>query len=89
MSCYWLTLLKTFATVVSQITDLLDPAYYYTLPGFTLDTMLKHTDINFELLTNSDMVMFVERGIRGGLTREIRFRNQEIQKILKLCVYVK
>jgi len=29
----------------------LDPAYYYTLPGFTLDAMLKHTRINFELLT--------------------------------------
>jgi len=27
-----------------------DPAYYYTLPGFTWDAMLKHTGINFELL---------------------------------------
>jgi len=25
------------------------PAYYYTLPGFTWDAMLKHTRINFEL----------------------------------------
>jgi len=25
----------------------LDPAYYYTLPGFTWDAMLKHTGINF------------------------------------------
>ncbi|XP_071653829.1 uncharacterized protein [Temnothorax longispinosus] len=47
----------------------LDPAYYYTLPGFTWDAMLKHTCINFELLTDVDMVMFVEHGIRGGLSQ--------------------
>ncbi|XP_011878101.1 PREDICTED: uncharacterized protein LOC105567657 [Vollenhovia emeryi] len=47
----------------------LDPAYYYTLPGFTWDAMLKHTPVNFELLTDIDMVMFLERGIRGGLSQ--------------------
>ncbi|KYM95694.1 hypothetical protein ALC62_13660 [Cyphomyrmex costatus] len=47
----------------------LDPAYYYTLPGFTWDAMLKHTGVKFELLTDIDMVMFVERGIRGGLSK--------------------
>ncbi|XP_026831409.1 uncharacterized protein LOC113563669 [Ooceraea biroi] len=47
----------------------LDPAYYYTLPGFTWDAMFKHTRTNFELLTDIDMVMFVERGIRGGLSQ--------------------
>ncbi|RLU17688.1 hypothetical protein DMN91_009924 [Ooceraea biroi] len=47
----------------------LDPAYYYTLPGFTWNAMLKHTRINFELLTDIDMVMYIERGIRGGLSQ--------------------
>ncbi|XP_018378151.1 PREDICTED: uncharacterized protein LOC108770891 [Trachymyrmex cornetzi] len=47
----------------------LDPAYYYTLPGYTLDAMLKYTGIRFELLTDIDMVMFVERGVRGGLSQ--------------------
>ncbi|XP_018395378.1 PREDICTED: uncharacterized protein LOC108773902, partial [Cyphomyrmex costatus] len=47
----------------------LDPAYYYTLPGFTWDAMLKHTGVKFELLTDIDMVMFVERGIRDGLSQ--------------------
>ncbi|KAG5314524.1 SETMR methyltransferase, partial [Acromyrmex insinuator] len=40
----------------------LDPAYYYTLPGSTWDAMLKHTRIKFELLTNIDMIIFIERG---------------------------
>ncbi|KYN20067.1 hypothetical protein ALC57_07573 [Trachymyrmex cornetzi] len=47
----------------------LDPVHYYTLPGFTWNAMLKHTRIRFELLTDIDMVMFIERGIRGGLSQ--------------------
>jgi len=35
----------------------LDPAQYYTLPGFTWDAMLKHTRIRFELLIYIDMVI--------------------------------
>ncbi|XP_067216840.1 uncharacterized protein [Linepithema humile] len=47
----------------------LDPAHYYTLPGYTWDAMLKYTRVKFELLTDIDMVLFVERGIRGGLSQ--------------------
>jgi hypothetical protein len=47
----------------------LDPAHYYTVPGYTWDAMLKYTRVKFELLTDIDMVMFIERGIRGGLSQ--------------------
>jgi len=47
----------------------LDPEHYYTLPGFTWDVMLKHTRVNFEVLTDIDMVMFIECSIRGGLSQ--------------------
>ncbi|XP_072375164.1 uncharacterized protein [Diabrotica undecimpunctata] len=47
----------------------LDPAHYYTLPGFTWDAMLKYTGQELELLTDPDMHLFVERGIRGGLSQ--------------------
>ena len=47
----------------------LDPTYYYTLLGYTWDAMLKYTGIRFELLTDIDMVMFVECDIRGGLSQ--------------------
>ncbi|XP_067203768.1 uncharacterized protein [Linepithema humile] len=47
----------------------LDPAHYYTLPGYTWDAMMKYTRVKFELLTDIDIVLFVERGIRGGLSQ--------------------
>ncbi|RLU21121.1 hypothetical protein DMN91_005494, partial [Ooceraea biroi] len=65
--------LRNRATIRSPISCIksygLDAAYYYTLPGFTWDAMLKHTSINFELLTDIDIVMFIERDIRGGLSQ--------------------
>ncbi|XP_070169344.1 uncharacterized protein [Polyergus mexicanus] len=47
----------------------LDPLYYYTLPGYTWDAMLTHTNLTFELLIDIDMVMFIEREIHGGLSQ--------------------
>lgn len=43
----------------------LDVAHYYTSPGFSWEAALKYTDIKLELLTDIDMFLFIERGIRG------------------------
>lgn len=40
----------------------LDPAHYYTTPGLTWDAMLKKTEVELDLLTDIDMLMFVEKG---------------------------
>lgn len=47
----------------------LDPAHYYTAPGLSWDAMLKYTRVKIELLTDADMLLFVERGIRGGISQ--------------------
>lgn len=47
----------------------LDPAHYCTLPGFAWDCMLKRTRVSLELLTDVNMLLFIERGIRGGLSQ--------------------
>ncbi|KAL9958218.1 hypothetical protein ACROYT_G035203 [Oculina patagonica] len=46
----------------------LDPANYYTSPGLSWDALLKKTGVQLELLTDSEMHLFVERGIRGGIS---------------------
>ena len=46
----------------------LDPAHYYTAPGLSWDALLKKTGVELELLTDLDMHLFIERGMRGGTT---------------------
>ena len=44
----------------------LDPAHYYTLPGYSWDCLLKLTNIELEQITDPDMYLFIEKGLRGG-----------------------
>ena len=46
----------------------LDPAHYYTSPGLAWDACLKTTGQKLQLLHDYDMLMMIERGIRGGIT---------------------
>ena len=46
----------------------LDPVYYYTAPGLAWDACLKMTGINLQLLSDVDMLLMVEKGIRGGVS---------------------
>ena len=47
----------------------LDPVYYYTLPNFAFDAMLKLTGIEIELVYDQEMYEMIEAGLRGGMTQ--------------------
>ena len=46
----------------------LDPANYYTLPGYSWDALLKYTNVKLELITDVDMYLFIEKGFQGGIS---------------------
>ena len=46
----------------------LDPAHYYTASGLAWDAALKVTKVELELLSDMDMLLMVEKGIRGGVS---------------------
>ena len=45
----------------------LETAWYFTVPGLAWDATLKITKVQLELLSNQDMLLMIESGIRGGI----------------------
>ena len=45
----------------------LDPAHYLSTPGYSWDAMLRFTDINLKLISDSEMYQFIKTTIRGGI----------------------
>ena len=46
----------------------LDLAHYYTTPGLAWNAALKVTEVKLELLSDMDMLLMVEKGIREGVS---------------------
>ena len=46
----------------------LDPCHYFSSPGSSWDAMLKMTKIELELINDIDMHLFIEKGMRGGIS---------------------
>ncbi len=46
----------------------LEALHYYTSPGLAWDAMLKYTSIELDLISDQDMYLMIEKGIRGGVS---------------------
>ena len=57
--------LKTLETSVLKYK--LDPAHFLSAPGLAWQACLKKTGVKLELLTDIDMLLTAEKGIRGGI----------------------
>ena len=49
----------------------LDPAHFTSLPGLAWQACLKKTGVELELLTDYDMLLMIEEGIRGGICHAV------------------
>ena len=46
----------------------LDPCHYFSSPGLSWDAMLKITGVRLEKVFDIDMYLFIEKGLRGGIS---------------------
>ena len=55
----------------------LDPAHFLSAPGLAWQACLKKTEVELELLTDVDMLLMVEKGIRVGMCQAIHRYTKE------------
>ena len=46
----------------------LDPYHYFSAAGLSLDAMLKMTGVKLEKASDIDKYLFIEKGLRGGIS---------------------
>ena len=61
----------------------LDLAHFLSLPGLAWQACLKKTSMKLELLTDYDMLLMVEEGIRGGICHSIHRYAKANNKYIK------
>ena len=61
---------ENFRNMCLEIYEL-DPAKCLSAPGLAWQTTLKKTKVKLDLLTDIDMLLMVEKGIRGGICHSI------------------
>ena len=61
----------------------LDPAHFISLPGLAWQACLKKTGVELELLTDYDMLLMIEEGIRGGICHAVHRYAKAHNKYMK------
>ena len=49
----------------------LNPFYFYSAPGLAWQACLKKTEVRLELLTDYQILLMIEEGIRGGMCQSV------------------
>ena len=70
MRYFWLMFSKTSEKMNLKIYRL-GPVEFLSVPGLEWQPALKNNEVKSELLTDVDMLLMVEKGIRGGTCHAI------------------
>ena len=73
---------KNFRDMCLKVYEL-DPAHFLSLPGLVWQACLKKTNGELELLTDYDLLLMVEEGIRGGICHSIHRYAKANNKYMK------
>ena len=73
---------KNFRNKYFEIYEL-DPAHFLSAPGLAWKACLKKVEVKLQLLTNVDMLVTVEKGIRGGICHAIHMYVKANNKYMK------
>ena len=60
----------------------LDPCHYFSAPGLSWDAMLKMTKIKLETILDIDVHLFIEKGMRGGISYIAKRHSKTRDKVL-------
>ena len=61
----------------------LDPCYFYSTPGLAWKACFKKTGVNLELLTDIDMLLVIEKGIRRRICQSTHRQEKTDNKYMK------
>ena len=62
----------------------LDPAHFLSAPGLVLQACLKRTGVELELISDIDMLLMIEKGIRSGICHSIYRHFKANDKYMKV-----
>ena len=67
----------------------LDPAKFFSAPGLAWQAVLKKAKVKLELLTDTDMQLMSEKGVRGGICHSFNRYATANNQYMKIIIKVK
>ena len=61
----------------------IDPCHYFSSPGLSWNVMLKMTKIELDLISDTEIHLFIEKGMRGGISYIAKRHSKANNKYIK------
>ena len=80
-----LLLADVFGRFIKMFLDyyVLDHCHYFSSPGISWDAMLNLTGVELELINDTDMHLFIEKGLRGGISYIAKGHSKAVNKYMR------